>query len=134
MASTITIIQQPQDLTANLRSFREDVAPASFSVLVTAVTADGPQSGSPVTATYQWQRSTGGAFSNISGATDATYNVDVPVTASGYGYRVRVSASGATTVNSASAVLTVENQYAQYATATESGSARYGRLYAAEII
>lgn len=135
MASTITIGTEPTSLTVQLKSHIEDVAQsATFSSLATAVSSVG---GGAVAVTYQWQRSTnnGTTFSNIGGATSSSYTVvDAPVTATGYGYRVRVSAQDATTVSSASAVLTVENQYAQFATGTESGSARFGRLYALEIL
>jgi len=136
MASTITVSQQPQSSTFNLKSHNEDVAAASFSTYATAVTADGPLAGNPVTVTYQWQRSTngGGSFSNLSGETSNVLNFDAPVTASGYGYRAVISAQGATNVNTSSAVLTVVNQYTGYATDTETGSARFGRLWAQEIV
>lgn len=135
MASTITISTQPTSQTVNLKSHIEDVAhSATFSALAAAVSSVG---GGDVPVTYQWQRSINGGttFSNIGGATSSSYTVvDAPVTATGYGYRVRVSAQDASTVSSASAVLTVENQYAQFATDTEPGSARFGRLYASEIL
>lgn len=136
MASTITIVQQPVSTTFNLKSHTEDVAAVSFNTLATAVTADGPQAGSPVAVTYQWQRSTNGgaSFSNVGGATSAVLNFDAPVTATGYGYRAVVSAQGSSNVTTVSAVLTVDNQYAQFATDTEAGSARFGRLWAAEIV
>ena len=135
MASTITISTQPQSQTVNLKSYTEDIANgATFSALATAVSSVGD---GDVAVTYQWQRSTnsGSSWSNISSATSTSYTVvDAPVTYTGYGYRVRVSAQDATTVSSSSAVLTVNNQFAPYTTNTEAGSARYQRLHAIEAV
>ena len=133
MASTITISQQPANTTFNLKSYTEDVAAASFSVLASAVSSVG---GGVVPVTYQWQRSTnsGSTYSNINGATSNALNFDAPVTATGYYYRAVVSAQDASNVNSTGAILTVNNQFAPYATNTEAGSARYQRLHAIEAV
>ena len=88
-----SITAQPADLTAC-----EGTA-ANFSV-----TASG--SG----LSYQWQVSTdgGGTYTDISGATSATYSVTAATTLNGYRYRVIVtSASCATPSTSNAAILTV---------------------------
>lgn len=63
--------------------------------------------------TYQWQLSTGGAFSNISGETGATLNLTA-VTASmnTYAYRVIIRSNGICPLTTTGAVLTVNNSTA----------------------
>lgn len=135
MASTITIVNQPGDANVNLNSWRDDTASATFNSFATAVSSVGNLD---VPVTYQWQKSTNGgsSWSNIGGATGNILTVDVNVGNTTEQYRVRVSALDASpaTVNSNAAVLTVTNQFADYSTATEAGSARYGRLWASEVV
>ena len=87
----VTISQQPGSTTIC------NGANASFSVLASSG------------ATYQWQVSvSGGAFSNIGGATAATYTVNSATTAmSGNKYRVVISGSPCGTTTSSEATLTV---------------------------
>lgn len=88
-------------------------APAATSFTVAATTT--PTGGS---LSYQWQVDTGGGFGNVSngatggggnytGATTATLAIDDSTGLDGYIYRVQISATGADTVTSSSATLTV---------------------------
>lgn len=88
-------------------------APAASSFAVVATTT--PTGG---TLSYQWQVDTGGGFGNVSngatggggnytGATTATLAIDDSTGLNGYIYRVQISATGADTVTSSSATLTV---------------------------
>ncbi len=81
------ITQQPSSVTLC------EGAPFSFSVV-----ANG------VTLTYQWQRFTGGTWTNISGATNATYTVASATPSDSGDYRVVVSgACGTETSNTVTA-------------------------------
>lgn len=133
MAATITFVNQPGDANVNLNSFNDDTASATFNSYATAVSSVGNLN---VPVTYQWQKSTngGGSWSNVGGATGSVLTVVATTSDTGAQYRVRASAVDASTVNSNAVTLTVTNQFANYATATESGSARYERLWAAEIV
>jgi hypothetical protein len=93
----ITITTQPANLT------RTAPATATFTVVAAAA---------PTAAlTYQWQRQANGAgpFNNIGGATSASYTTPATSVVSNNQdrYRVLVSATGATTVTSTAAILTV---------------------------
>lgn len=109
-----------EDLTVKDRAIAITVQPANISVVEPAtaqftVTA----AATPTSAlSYQWQiqQSGTGAWANVAtgtGGTTATYTTDVTAVTAGAGatngdkYRVLVSASGATTVTSAAATLTV---------------------------
>jgi len=94
---TITISVQPANASV------AEGETATFSVTAAA---------SPTAAlTYQWQKQEGGAgsWSNVSGATSASYTTGATVIAddNGDAYRVIVSSSGATSVTSSAATLTV---------------------------
>lgn len=94
----ITISAQPANLSR--------VAPATATF---TVTASATNSG---VLSYQWQKQEGGSgsFTNISGATSASYTTGATVVANDNGdvYQVVVSATlGATPVTSSSAILTV---------------------------
>jgi hypothetical protein len=92
---TITITAQPQNQSV------EEGQTATFSVTATVSPTN--------TLTYQWQISTNGdSWSPISGATSASYTTPTTVLADlGKRYRVIVSSTGATSVTSTFAVLTV---------------------------
>jgi hypothetical protein len=97
IAPEITIGTQPQNISVI------EPATATFSVIAT-------RSGTG-TLTYQWQKQEGGAgaWSNITGATSASYTTGATVLADDNGdrYRVIVSLAGAESVTSAAATLTV---------------------------
>ncbi len=89
--------------------------PASFSVVATG---DAP-------LTYQWQQLLGGTYTNISGATAATYTLSNPQTVGTFVYRVVVAGPGGT-LTSNPATLTVTARFAAptpdgYAAATTGG-------------
>jgi hypothetical protein len=92
---------------------RSVTAPAGTTFVVAASTT--PLGGS---LTFQWQVDTGGGYANVSngatggggnytGATTATLTIDDASGLNGYKYRVNISATGATTVTSVEATLTV---------------------------
>lgn len=99
---TLAITTQPASQTV------VEPATATFSVVATV---------SPTTTiTYQWQKAESDAptvWTNIVGATSASYTTDVTAVAAGAGdtngdkYRVVVSSSGATSITSSAATLTV---------------------------
>ena len=92
----ITIGTQPTNLTV------VDGEPAQFTVAATATRG--------ATLSYQWQLSTdgGSTFTNLSAATSATLAFpEVVLADDGNQYRVIVSATGATSVTSTAATLTV---------------------------
>lgn len=99
---TLAITTQPAN-----QSVVEPAA-ATFSVVATV---------SPTTTiTYQWQKAESSAptvWGNLVGATSASYTTDATAVAAGAGatngdlYRVIVSSSGATSITSAAATLTV---------------------------
>jgi hypothetical protein len=79
---------------------------ASFTVVATSTPS--------ASLSYQWQQSTGGAYSNLSnggqitGATTATVSIaNTNTTRNGYRYRVVISADGGATATSNPAILTV---------------------------
>lgn len=92
---TITITTQPSDESVTAP------APATFTVVATVSPS--------TTITYQWQvdDQLGGGFTPIGGATSDSYTVADSTGLDGYQYRVVVSSSGATSVTSAAATLTV---------------------------
>jgi hypothetical protein len=92
----ITIGTQPTNLTV------VDGEPAQFTVVATATRG--------ATLSYQWQLSTNGGstFTNLSSATSATLAFpEVVLADDGNQYRVIVSTTGATSVTSTAATLTV---------------------------
>ena len=94
--TTPTISTQPKGQTVT------EGNPATFAV--TAVTASDVQS-------YQWQQSMNGGsnWTNIDGATDASYTIDNTTTdMSDYQYRCVVTGSGGVSVISQTATLTVQ--------------------------
>jgi len=97
----VTISAQPADASVTAP------ATATFSVTASVTTGTG-------TIAYQWQLSTdsGASFSNISGATSASYTTPattaVTFDENGYQYRVKLTTdTGAAEVVSAAATLTV---------------------------
>lgn len=91
---TITIITQPAAVSANATANET----ATFSVSATSTPA--------TTLSYQWQANTGSGFSNISGATSSSVVVNANTATNQARYRVIVSATGADSVTSSSALLT----------------------------
>lgn len=100
-APVITIGTQPANVTVDLSDSETDTA--TFSVVAT--TTDG-------TLSYQWQKQEGGAgaWSNIVGATSASYTTGVLTVADDNTdkYRVVVSVTNGTPVTSSAATLTVQ--------------------------
>jgi hypothetical protein len=100
----ITIGTQPQNISV--------IAPATATFTVAATATRG------ATLSYQWQiqQEGAGAFTNISGATSASYTTGATAIGDGAGatdgdnYRVIVSATGATAVTSNAATLTVTEE------------------------
>jgi len=97
LTPVISIDTQPQSASVTAP------ATATFTVVATS---------DPVTPLkYQWQRQAGGTgnFTNISGATSASYTTPATTVEDNNGdkYRVRVSAAGAVTKTSAEVTLTV---------------------------
>jgi hypothetical protein len=88
----------------------DNVAATASVVTGTATFAASASVSGGGSVSYQWQLSTdaGATWSNIAGATSSTLSLTGLTTAdSGTRYRVAVSATGATTVYSQSAILTV---------------------------
>lgn len=100
--AVITIGTQPADITVDLSDSATDTA--SFTVVATVLPA--------TTLTYQWQKqeSGAGAWSNVAGATSASYTTGVLTVANDNTdkYRVVVSAANADSVTSNAATLTVQ--------------------------
>ena len=97
------------------RTISVDTDPVDVSVYATQnATFSVVASVSSGTATYQWEESqdTGTTWSDISGATTASYTINAATTAqSGYKYRVKVDVTGsAGAITSNSATLTVAVQ------------------------
>ena len=82
--------------------------PASQTVCVGATPVNFTVTATGSSLTYQWQVNTGAGFTNIPGATAATYNAG-PATAAmnGYQYRVNVFSCTPTPITSNAATLTV---------------------------
>ncbi|HRD58718.1 MAG TPA: M43 family zinc metalloprotease [Ferruginibacter sp.] len=82
--------------------------PQSATVCVGANPVNFSVTATGSSLTYQWQVNTGSGFTNITGATAATYNAG-PATAAqnGYQYRVNVFSCTPTPITSAAATLTV---------------------------
>jgi hypothetical protein len=96
--------------TAVLAVSTDNVAATASVVTGTATFAASASVSGGGSVSYQWQLSTdaGATWSNIAGATSSTLSLTGLTTAdSGTRYRVAVSATGATTVYSQSAILTV---------------------------
>jgi hypothetical protein len=97
----ITIATQPANVTVDLSDSTTDTA--TFTVVAT--TTDG-------TLSYQWQKQEGGAgaWSNIVGATSASYTTGVLTVADDNtdNYRVVVSVTNGSPVTSSAATLTVQ--------------------------
>jgi glucose/arabinose dehydrogenase len=74
--------------------------------------------------TYQWQRSTGGAFTNVAGATSSTLVIPAAqLSSSGHRYRVVVTnAYGADTSNAATLTVTADTPPTPFISAPPSGS------------
>ena len=80
----------------------QDVSGAAGSTATFTVTAIGTG-----TLTYQWQTLSGGAWSNISGATSATYSVTIAPALDGTEYRCVVTDGNNIQTASLPATLTV---------------------------
>ena len=92
----IAIQNQPPDVT---------VAVGAQLQLAVAATATPPGNNSVLT--YQWQKKSGNRYSNISGATSATYTVATYATANAGTYRVKInSTNGGKELISDNAVVT----------------------------
>lgn len=99
----ITILAQPEEFVG--------VATTTATFSVTAISTPP---GDDSLLTYQWQQSTGGAYSNLSNAGDysgtntSTLSIASTNTArNGYRYRVVISATGARNVTSNASILTL---------------------------
>lgn len=92
---TVTIISQPEDATAYVGG--------EFSFITVADTDDPT-----ATLSYQWQIYTDSTWTDISGATHATYVGTAPLTTGTADYRCVVTSTGGGTATSDSATLTVE--------------------------
>lgn len=106
-------VQIEDEAEPNFAKIAISVQPASVSVVEPATaTFSVTAAATPATTlTYQWQKQEGGAgaWSNVTGATAASYETDATTVADDNGdkYRVLVSAVNADTLTSAAATLTV---------------------------
>lgn len=93
--ATITITSQPSNASGNATA--DDVV--SFSVGATSVPS--------ISLTYAWTYANGDAIAETTNATAATLSVDANTAADGTEYKVTISGTGATSVVSSNATITV---------------------------
>ena len=101
----IAITRMPTNVTVN------QTQTASFTVVAVFNATDGDPVNTTEGLNYQWQKKDYGSttWSNITGATAATYDTNATIQADdGDEYRVAITYAGATPVYSNSAVLTVQ--------------------------
>ena len=110
---TVTIISQPSDTTAYVGG--------EFSFITVADTDD-----ETATLSYQWQIYADSTWTDISGATHATYVSTAPLTTGTADYRCVVTSTGGGTATSDTATLTVQYDTVTITAQPQSASAMVG--------